>query len=191
VSNNPNTNSRNNRAKPVANGGYIINEYIRAESLRVINHEGENLGVISRRDAQALATSVGLDLVQISESETGVTAKIMNFGKFLYEKKKQQGEAKKHQKVIQVKELKMRPHIGEGDYNIRINQAEQFLKEGKRVKFTLQFRGREVLTMEDAGSKLFLRIMVDLNTRQLGTILEEKESRGTPFWSKIVYLKEK
>lgn len=186
---NNNQNTRNK--KPIAHSGYTINGDIRAESLRVINHEGQNLGVISRREAQALATSVGLDLVQISEGDSGVTAKIMDFGKFLYEKKKQQNEAKKHQKVIQVKELKLRPHIGEGDYGIRINQAEQFLKEGKRVKFTLQFRGREVLTMEEVGTKLFARIMADLNARQLGTILEEKESRGTPLWSRIVYLKEK
>ena len=103
--------------------------------------------------------------------------------------KKQQNEAKKHQKVIQIKELKMRPHIGEGDYLIKMNKAVEFLRDGKRVKFTLQFRGREGAMMNELAPQLFIRIKKNLDDHQLGTLLEEAESRGGPFWSKIFYLK--
>ncbi|PCI73798.1 translation initiation factor IF-3 [Candidatus Dependentiae bacterium] len=178
------------RQKPVINSGYSINEFIKSDQLRVISADGENLGVLSKQEALTLAENSSLDLVQISESGDNTVARVMNFGKFLYEKKKQQHEAKKHQKVIQVKELKMRPNIGIGDYKVRLNKAIEFLKSGKRVKFTLQFRGREAITMHDVGPKLFKRVKVDLENEKLGTIMEEQESRGSPFWSKIFFIKQ-
>ena len=178
------------RTKSVPNSGHFINEQIRANEIRAINDDGQNLGVMSCAQALHLAEEAGQDLVQISEGDTGtVTAKIMDFGKFLYEKKAQTKEAKKHQKIIQIKELKMRPSIEDMDFKIRINQAIQFLKDGKRVKFTLQFKGRQVATMEPVGLKLFERIKTCLHEAQLTNLLEEKESRGVPFWSKIFYLK--
>ena len=178
------------RTKPVPGSGHFINDQIRANEVRVITDDGQNLGVMSCAEALARAEEAGFDLVQISEGDSGtVTAKIMDFGKFLYEKKAQTKEAKKHQKIIQIKELKMRPGIEEMDFKIRINQAIQFLKDGKRVKFTLQFIGRQVASMEATGLKLFERIKNCLHEAQLTNLIEEKESRGVPFWSKIFYLK--
>lgn len=178
------------RTKSVPNSGHFINEQIRANEVRVITDDGQNLGLVSCQEALRLAEEAGLDLVQISEGDSGtVTAKIMDFGKFLYEKKIQTKEAKKHQKIIQIKELKMRPGIEDMDFKIRINQAIQFLKDGKRVKFTLQFKGRQVASMEPVGLKLFERIKNCLQEAELTNLVEEKESRGVPFWSKIFYLK--
>ncbi len=181
-------NNNKARQKPTVNSGYLINESIKADQVRVITAEGKNLGLIAKREAVAMAQDAALDLVQIGEDDGVVIARIMNFGKFLYEKKKQQHEAKKHQKVIQIKELKFRPHIGEQDYQIRINQAVDFLKDGKRVKCTLQFRGREAVTMNDFGPKLFARIKQDLEKHEIGTLVEEQESKGM-IWSKIFFIK--
>ena len=168
-----------------------INDRIRANRVRVISETGENLGEMSRRDAVVRAEEVSLDLVQISENGDIVTAKIMDFGKFSYEKKKQQGEAKKKQKVIQIKEVKIRPNIGDQDYQTKLNHAFQFFNEGKRVKFTLQFRGRERAMMSETGVKLFERIKKDIEAQNLGVLIEERGQRGGPFWSKIMYIKDK
>ena len=170
---------------------YFVNEGIRADSVLVITESGENLGAMSKREAIRVAASSGLDLVQVGEKDSQVIAKIMDFGKYLYTKKKQMTEAKKHQVVIQIKEIKMRPHIDGQDYKTKISQAERFFNEGKRVKFTLQFKGREVAMMEDLGSKLFARILQDLAAKNLGPFLEEKESRGGIAWSKVLYIKGK
>ena len=145
--------------------------------------------MVSREEALSRAKEVGLDLVQIGESQDVVIAKIMDFGKYLYMKKKQLGEAKKKQKVIQIKEIKMRPNIGDQDYQTKFNKALQFLKEGKRVKFTLQFRGREMIMMNELGKKYYERIDHDLQESGIGPLVSEKEQRGRPFWSKIYYLK--
>jgi len=172
---------------------HLVNGSIKVPQLRVISSTGENLGLMSRADALARAEFEGLDLVQVSGDATEVViAKIMDFGKFLYEKKKQDVKAKKHQKVIQIKELKLRPYIEEADYRIKLKQSAQFLEDGKRVKFTLQFRrGRELINMNALGTALFQRIDADLAALSLGVILEEKEQRGRILWSKIYYLKGK
>ena len=109
----------------------------------------------------------------------------------ILKKHKREEEAKKKQKVIQIKEVKIRPNIGDQDYMTKMNQAVQFLNEGKRVKFTLQFRGRERATMRETAPKFYERIRSFVIAQELGTVVEEKESRGGPFWSKIVYIKEK
>ena len=101
----------------------------------------------------------------------------------------EQDEAKKNQKVIQIKEIKMRPAIGEQDYRIKFNRAVGFLKEGKRVKFTLQFRGRQMIMMRELGDKHFARVHQDLLKQDLGPLVEEILQRGRPFWSKIYYVK--
>ncbi|MFA6263429.1 MAG: translation initiation factor IF-3 [Candidatus Babeliales bacterium] len=170
---------------------YSVNERIRAERVMVIDHEGQSLGVIPKFQAMMRATEVGLDLVQVGEKDGVPVAKLMDFGKFLYTKKKQLADAKKHQKVIVVKEIKMRPHIGEQDYKTKINQAEQFFKDGNKVKFTLQFRGREMATAEDTGQKFFVRVINDLTARNVGALAEEKDARGGVLWSKIFYIKGK
>ncbi len=178
--------------KNEASHKHMVNGSIKALQLRVITSTGENLGVISRAAALQKAEEEGLDLVQVSGEGENVIAKIMDFGKFLYEKKKQDVKAKKHQKVIQIKELKLRPYIEEQDYRIKLKQSAQFLEDGKRVKFTLQFRrGRELINMTALGTALFARIDADLAALSLGVILEEKEQRGRILWSKIYYLKGK
>lgn len=174
-----------------AQGRYFVNEDIRANSLMVIGAQGENHGQVSRSQALAMAEDAGLDLVQVGEKDGMVIAKIMNFGKFLYTKKKQMSDSKKHQKIIQIKELKIRPNIGDQDYKTKLNQAAQFLTDGKKVKFTLQFKGREITMLEALGKKMFARITQDLTERNIGALVEEKESRAGALWAKIYGLKEK
>lgn len=169
---------------------YPVNELIKADKIMVINAEGENLGVLSKQSALMRAQEAGLDLVQVGEKDSVIIAKVMNFGKFLYEKKKQTSEAKKHQKIIQIKEIKIRPNIGDQDYFTKLNHAAQFFLDGKKVKFTLQFKGREITMMEDLGIRLFERISRDLAQRNVGTLVEEKDNRSGAFWSKIYYVRQ-
>lgn len=168
---------------------YFVNEKIRVPKLQVIDHNGNNLGMISKEQALDIAEQAGLDLVQVGEKGDIVIGKIIDFGKFLYAKKKQLSEAKKKQKVVQVKEIKMRPNIGDNDYQTKLKRAIGFLKEDKKVKFTLQFRGREFIMIKELGQNFFQRIDNDLAEQDLGTLLREKEQRGGPFWSKIYYVK--
>ena len=179
----------NNRDKNNNSKRYIVNEQIRAREIRLIAEDGENVGVVSRQEALSRAENVGLDLVMIGEKDSVVIAKIMDFGKYLYLKKKQQGEAKKKQKIIQIKEVKMRPNIGEQDYQTKFKRAIKFLQDGKRVKFTLQFKGREMIMKHELGKKFFDRIANDLEEQKLGSLVSEREQRGGPFWSKIYYIK--
>lgn len=172
----------------------LINEKIRVPQVQLITHEGENLGVISRYDALKRAEAAGLDLVLISdEGREGVpVAKIMDFGKAAYEKKKKQGESKKHQKVIQIKEVKFSPKIGEHDYQTKIKQALQFLEEGKRVKVTLFFKGREMVTKEERGNEMFARVLASFEAAGLtDDLIQEKDMKLGQLWSRIFYLKSK
>ena len=175
----------------VSDHGFFVNDKIKAREVRLITDDGSNVGLVVLDQALKMAQQKGLDLVQISENAAQVVVKIMDFGKFLYERKKQLNDAKKNQKVIQIKELKLRPRIEDGDYNIRIKQAADFFSDGKRVKFTLQFRGREIPMMDKLGTILFERIEKDLTAMDIGAIMSEKDSKGGQLWSKIFYLKEK
>lgn len=179
----------------------LINERIRAPRVQVIGHDGANIGVIPREKALQLAREVSLDLVLIVEqgSEGVPVVKIMDFGKAQYSKKKKQTEAKKHQKVIQVKEVKLSPKIGEHDFQTKLNQAIDFLNSGKRVKITLFFRGREMGMKDEQGGQLFKKI--DAYFEQNGSLknlVVEQEPRmpagSTPgprmlLWSRVYYLK--
>lgn len=170
----------------------MINEKIRFERMQLITHDGKNLGIVSREDALREARFAGLDLVIIAESGAdGVpVAKVLDFGKALYAKKKQLGEAKKHQKVIQVKELKLRPKIAEHDYQTKMNQCLQFLEEGKRVKITLTFRGREIAMKEDRGTELFDKIQKTVDEAGFAkNLVQEKDTKTPQLWSRVYYLK--
>ena len=172
--------------------GPFINEKIRAPRLQLIAEDGRNLGTITRFDALKLAQEAGLDLVMISEEgRDGVPiAKIMDFGKSLYEKKKKHHEAKKHQKVIQVKEIKMSPKIGEHDFQTKMRQAVDFLKEGKRVKITLIFKGRENITKVERGNELFDKIQKSYEGFDiLKNLGQEQETKMGSMWSRIYFLK--
>lgn len=182
--------SRDNRSNnKLLAANYFINEKIRVNHLQVIGQNGENYGTISKEQALRLADEADLDLVQVGEKDGVIIAKIMDFGKFLYAKKKQQSEAKKKQKVIQVKEIKMRPNIADNDYNTKLKRAIGFLKDGKKVKFTLQFRGRQFIMIRELGTNFFARVEKDLGDQDLGTLVRDKERRGGPYWSVIYYLK--
>jgi len=170
----------------------LINQQIRAESVQLITQDGENIGTISRGQALRQAEEAGLDLVLIAQTgKDGIpVVKIMDFGKVLYEKKKKTIEAKKHQKVIQVKEIKMSPKIGEHDYLTKIKQAVQFLTSGKRVKITLSFRGREIATKEVRGSELFTKIQKSFEENEwANNLVQEQDSKMGKMWSRIYYLK--
>lgn len=171
---------------------HMINDRIRAPKLQVITDNGENLGVIDRFKALALAKEASLDLVLLSESgsEGAPVAKIMDFGKLLYERKKKKNEAKKHQKVIQIKEIKFRPKIGDHDFQTKINQAVQFLQEGKRVKCTIAFRGRENITKDEKGEEFFQKIDSVLAAKGfVDNLITEQDAKTGQIWSRIYYVK--
>ena len=170
-----------------------INEKIRFDKMQVISFDGRNLGIISRDEALKVARQAELDLVLLAESGSeGVPlAKIMDFGKALYAKKKQQAEAKKSQKVIQVKEVKMRPKIGEHDFQTKVNQAIEFLKDGKHVKFTLMFKGREATMRDERGEEIFRKIDEAFEAAGLTRIAAEKDAKAAQLWSRVYFMKAK
>lgn len=120
-----------------------INNEIREKELRVISDSGEQLGIMSSKEAQNIADERELDLVMISPTATPPVARIMDYGKFIYEQAKKEKEAKKKQKVIDIKEIRFSPSIEEHDIAIKANNAAKFLKDGDKVKVTIRFRGRE------------------------------------------------
>ena len=130
-------------------GGVIISELmingqIRDKEVRLIANDGEQLGIMSAREAQKLADEAGLDLVKISPKAKPPVCKIIDYGKYKYEQTRKEKLAKKKQKVIDVKEVRMSPNIDTNDLNTKINHAKKFLAKGARVKVTLRFRGREL-----------------------------------------------
>jgi translation initiation factor IF-3 len=172
----------------------LSNDKIRALKVQLITHDGVNIGIVSRDEALRLAEEVHLDLVMISEvGGDGVpVVKIMDQGKSSYEKKKKQTEAKKHQKVIQIKEIKIRPKIAEGDFQTKLRQATQFLNDGKRVKMTLWFRGRENALKDQRGTELFEKIEQCFHGHGLSkSLVSEKDSKIGQTWSRFYYLKGK
>lgn len=169
----------------------IITEKSRFDKMQVITQDGKNLGIVSRDEALRLARLADLDVVIIAEQgpDGYPIVKIMDFGKAAYAKKKQQAEAKKHQKIIQVKEVKLRPKIGEHDYQTKINQAIQFLEEGKHVKVTLMFRGREAATRDERGDEMFAKVNQSFEEAGLTKLGAEKDSKAAQLWSRVYYLK--
>ena len=123
---------------------YNTNDRIRSLTLRVITSKGENLGVISKDEALALARKDGFDLVEIAPNANPPVAKMLDFKKFLYEERKKTSAAKAHTKQVGLKEFKFGPHIGKNDLSVKIERARNFLKEKNRVKFTVTFAGREI-----------------------------------------------
>ena len=171
----------------------LINEQIRAPKVQLINHLGENIGIVNRSEALRLADEAGLDLVLLSQSSKDdvPVVKIMDCGKALYEKKKKQTEAKKKQRTIQVKEIKIRPTIGEHDYQTKMNHALEFLQEGKHVKITIFFKGRENMSKQERGTELFNRINKTFETQGiLHNLVQERDANIGQMWSRIYYLKE-
>lgn len=142
--------------------GPRVNEDIRAIQVRLIDEEGEMQGVMTAREAIQRAYSVGLDLLEISPNADPPVVKILDFGKFKYEQQKKRNEAKKKQKVIEIKEIKVRPNIDENDYQVKLRAMKSFIEEGDKVKVTLRFRGRE-MAHQDIGIRVLERIRAEMD----------------------------
>lgn len=125
----------------------FINEQIRDKEVRVIGENGEQLGIMSSRDAMHLAEEAGVDLVKIAPTAKPPVCKIVDYGKFKYEQTRKEKEAKKKQKVVEIKEIRLSPNIDTNDLNTKVNAARKFITKGDRVKITLRFRGREMAHM--------------------------------------------
>lgn len=131
----------------------MINEQIRDKEVRVISEDGEQLGIMSARDAQKLAREADLDLVKISPGAKPPVCKIIDYGKYRYEQARKEKEAKKKQRTIDVKEIRLSPNIDTNDLNTKANQARKFLSKGDKVKVSLRFRGREMAHL-DVGREI-------------------------------------
>ena len=132
------------RCFPIGKLEHQINEEIRDKELRVIGAEGDQLGIMTSAAALALAEEKNLDLVKIAPNAVPPVCKIMDYGKFRFEQLKKEKEARKNQKVVEVKEIRMSPSIDTNDFNTKVKNAQKFLKDGNRVKVTVRFRGREM-----------------------------------------------
>ena len=129
---------------PIANAVHQINEEILDKEVRLIGHEGEQLGVMSAQEALRIATEQELDLVKIAPGSNPPVCRLMDYGKFRFEQAKKEKEAKKNQRVIEIKEIRMSPGIDTNDFNTKLKNAQKFLADGDRVKVSVRFRGREM-----------------------------------------------
>ena len=150
----------------------LINEQIRDKEVRVIGEDGEQLGVMSVKEALALAEEAGVDLIKIAPNAKPPVCKISDYGKFKYEQTRREKEAKKKQKVIEVKEIRLSPNIDTNDLNTKINAARKFLSKGDKVKVTLRFRGREMAHMQNSK-----HILVDFGESLSDCAVVEKEPK--------------
>jgi translation initiation factor IF-3 len=141
-------------------GGPQINREIRAREIQLIDAEGQNRGVVPIENALQLAEEAGLDLVEIVPNATPPVCKILDFGKFRFLEQKKAAEARKRQKIVEIKEIKLRPGIDDHDYEVKMKAVRRFFEEGDKVKVTLRFRGRE-MAHQDLGFKLLNRVRTE------------------------------
>jgi len=137
-----------------------VNGAIRAPQVRCIDPEGEQLGVLDTRDAISKAEDFGLDLVEVQPNVDPPVCKILDYGKYKYEAQKRANEARKKQKIIEVKEIKLRPNIDEHDYQVKMRNVFKFLNSGDKVKVTLRFRGRE-MAHQELGANILSRVRTE------------------------------
>ena len=142
--------------------GPRVNEEIGVPRVRLIDARGNMLGVVSRNEALERALEAGLDLVEIAGNADPPVCKILDYGKYKYEEQKKKNEARKKQKVIEVKEIKLRPGIDDHDYDVKMRAMKSFIEEGDKVKITMRFRGRE-LAHQDLGMNVLMRVRTDLD----------------------------
>lgn len=152
-----------------------INEGISAKQIRLIDSNGEMVGVVTVAEGLALAYEQELDLVEISPNADPPVCRIMDYGKFKYEKQKQAHKAKMKQKVVELKEIKLGPNIGENDLQVKLRNARKFIAEGNKVKFTLRFRGREI-THREIGVNLLNRIKEEM--QEVAKVEQEPKLEG-------------
>ena len=148
---------------PVKEEGHRINHRIDAREVRLIDAEGQNRGVIPTRQALALAEEAGLDLVELSPDAKPPVCKILDYGKYKYQAQKKAAEARKKQRTVEIKEIKMRPNIDTHDYDVKMRSIRRFFEEGDKVKVTLRFRGRE-MAHQELGAQLLDRVKADTST---------------------------
>jgi translation initiation factor IF-3 len=147
---------------PPVKDGPRINDLIESRSVRLVGADGEMIGVVSIHEANDAARDAGLDLVEISPNADPPVCKLLDYGRFKYEAQKKKNEARKQQKVIEVKEIKLRPGIETHDYEIKLKAARKFLDNGDKVKVTMRFRGRE-LAHQDIGAKVLVKVREELD----------------------------
>jgi translation initiation factor IF-3 len=143
--------------------GPRINEHIRVREIRLIDETGTNVGVVTTIDARVRAHEHGLDLVEIVPDAQPPVCKIMDFGKYKFQEQKKQAEARKRQKIVELKEIKMRPGIDDHDYDVKMRSVRRFFEEGDKVKITLRFRGRE-MAHTSLGMDVLKRVKADVET---------------------------
>lgn len=142
--------------------GPRVNDEIRIPKVQLVDEEGQNHGVVDIEDARQRAFEAGLDLVEISPNSHPPVVKILDYGKYKFQAQKKAAEARKKQKTVEVKEIKMRPSIDTHDYDVKMRAARRFLEEGDKVKMTLRFRGRE-MAHQELGLHLLFRVRDELN----------------------------
>jgi translation initiation factor IF-3 len=142
--------------------GPRVNEEINVPRVRLVDAKGQMVGVVPRNDALDMAAQAGLDLVEVAANADPPVCKILDYGKYKYEEQKKKNEARKRQKVIEVKEIKMRPGIDDHDYEVKMRAMLRFIEEGDKVKVTMRFRGRE-LAHQDLGMNVLMRVKEDLD----------------------------
>ena len=147
--------------EPARKDGPRINEEIRVREVHLIDRDGTNKGTVQIADALAAAQEAGLDLVEISPNAAPPIVKILDYGKYKYQEQKKAAEARKKQKVVEVKELKYRPMIDDHDYDVKMRAMQRFFEEGDKVKITLRYRGRE-MAHQEIGTKLLDRVKTDV-----------------------------
>ena len=160
---------------PPVKDGPRVNEGITTASVRLIDETGNNVGVVRTDDAIQRAEDVGLDLVEISPNSDPPVAKILDFGKYKYEAQKKKNEAKKKQKVIDVKEIKIRPNIDDHDFDVKMRNMRRFIDSGDKVKVTLRFRGRE-MAHQELGVNVLERIKADFD--EVAKVEQEAKMEG-------------
>ena len=164
----------------------MINEQIRDKEVRLIGSDGEQLGIMSARDAQKIADEAGLDLVKIAPNAKPPVCKVIDYGKYRYEQARKEKDAKKKQKTVELKEIRLSPNIDTNDLNTKMNAARKFLNKGDKVKITLRFRGREMAHMnqskhilDDIAESLAEEAVVEkapkIEGRSISMVLAEKK----------------
>ena len=141
--------------------GPRVNREIRIREVQLIDHNGQNLGVTPTFEALRVAEEAGLDLVEVAPNSVPPVCKILDYGRFKFAEQKKAAEARKNQKVVEVKEIKLRPGIDDHDYDVKMKAMKRFFEEGDKVKVTLRFRGRE-MAHQDLGAKLLDRVRDDI-----------------------------
>ena len=168
--------------QPAAKEGPRINEEIRVREVQLIDKDGANKGVTEINAAIAMAQEAGLDLVEIAPNSSPPVAKILDYGKYKYQAQKKAAEARKKQKVVEIKEIKLRPMIDDHDYDVKMRSIERFFEEGDKVKVTLRFRGREMAHQELGYNSSIASRATPRRSPRSSRSRASKAARSSWFW---------